>query len=226
LSDATRATARDRLRGLHVLADDAPHWKCDPPEQARAACRGGAAVVQLRTKFVSDRDMLSWAAEIRAATREAGVLFLVNNRFDLALLADADGVHLGQEDLPPSWLPAQARERLLVGRSTHTLAQARAACDEPIDYVAFGPVFGTTSKRSEYAARGVPMLREIARIVAPRALIAIGGIEAARIPELLRTGIAGVAVISAVAAATDPEAATRELTRLLEQTGARGAVGP
>jgi thiamine-phosphate pyrophosphorylase len=211
LSDATRATARDRLRGLHVLADDAPHWKCDPPEQARAACRGGAAVVQLRTKFVSDRDMLSWAAEIRAATREAGVLFLVNDRFDLALLADADGVHLGQEDVPPSWLPAQARERLLVGRSTHTLAQARAACDEPIDYVAFGPVFGTRSKRSPYDARGLEALAEVVRIAAPRPVVAIGGIDADNARAVAAAGAAGVAVISAVAGADDPVAATRQL---------------
>jgi thiamine-phosphate pyrophosphorylase len=151
---------------------------------------------------------------------------VVNDRFDLALACEADAVHLGQEDLPPDAVPPAARKRLAIGRSTHDVAEATASCGEAVDYVAFGPVFGTTSKRSEYAARGVPMLREIARIVAPRALIAIGGIEAAMIPELIRTGIAGVAVISAVAAAADPEAATRELTRLLEQTGARGEVGP
>ena len=216
MSGATRAAGGDRLHGLHVLADDAPHWKCDPPEQARAACRGGAAAVQLRAKFTSDRDVLSWAAEIRAATREAGVLFLVNDRFDLALLAGADGVHLGQEDLPPGRLPAEARERLLVGRSTHTLEQARAACDEAIDYLAFGPVFGTRSKRSPYDARGIEALAEVVRLAAPRPVVAIGGIDAARIAAIGALG-AGAAVISAVAAADDPVAATRALAARLEE---------
>ncbi len=214
------------FRGLHVLVDDDPRWSRDPVEQASSACSGGAHVVQLRVKHAGDRDAVEWGRAIRALTRRAGARFVLNDRFDLALACEADAVHLGQEDLPPDAVPAAVRKRLAIGRSTHDVAEATASCSEAVDYVAFGPVFGTTSKRSEYAARGVPMLREIARIVAPRALIAIGGIEAAMIPELIRTGIAGVAVISAVAAAADPEAATRELTRLLEQTGARGEVGP
>jgi thiamine-phosphate pyrophosphorylase len=211
LSDARRAAAGDRLHGLHVLADDAPRWKHDAPEQARAACRGGASVVQLRAKLASDRDALCWATEIRAATRETGVLFLVNDRFDLALLAEADGVHLGQEDLPPGRLPAEARERLLVGRSTHSLAQARAACDEPVDYLAFGPVFGTRSKRSPYDARGLEALAEVVRLAAPRPVVAIGGIDADNARAVAAAGAAAVAVISAVAASDDPVAATRRL---------------
>ncbi len=211
MSDAPRAAARHRLHGLHVLADDAPRWKRDPPEQARAACRGGAAVVQLRAKLASDRDAFSWAAEIRAATREAGVLFLVNDRFDLALLADADGVHLGQQDLPPRQLPPEARKRLLIGRSTHSLEQARAACDEPVDYVAFGPVFGTRSKRSPYDACGLEALAEVVRLAAPRPVVAIGGIDADNAGAVAAAGAAGMAVISAVAGADDPVAATRRL---------------
>lgn len=211
MSERPRAAAVELLRGLHVLADDASRWKLNPPEQARAACLGGAAVVQLRAKLASDRDALRWAAEIRAATRDAGVLFLVNDRFDLALLARADGVHLGQEDLPPGRLPAELRQQLLVGRSTHTLEQARAACDEPVDYLAFGPVFGTRSKRSPYDARGLEALAEVVRLAAPRPVVAIGGIDAGNAPKVAAAGAAGVAVISAVAGADDPEAATRQL---------------
>ena len=85
------------LRGLHVLADDDARWGQDPVSQARAGCRGGAAVIQLRAKTATDRETLAWAADIRSLTRAAGVLFIVNDRFDLALAADADGVHLGQE---------------------------------------------------------------------------------------------------------------------------------
>jgi thiamine-phosphate pyrophosphorylase len=204
-----------RLRGLHVLADDDGRWKPGPVEQAEAACRGGAAVVQLRAKRATDRTALAWAQAIREITRAHGALFVVNDRFDLALAAAADGVHLGQDDLPPARVPAAARARLLLGLSTHTLEQACAARAEPVDYVAFGPVFGTASKDSPYDARGLARLAEAASLVAPRPLVAIGGIDAARCPDLLRAGAAGAAVISAVAGADDPVAATRALVAAL-----------
>jgi thiamine-phosphate diphosphorylase len=204
-----------RFAGLHVLADDDPRWGRDPVAQARAACAGGAAVVQLRAKRASDPVALGWAREIRALTRAAGVAFVVNDRFDLALLAEADGVHLGQEDLPPARVPADARARLALGRSTHTLEQVRAARGEPVAYVAFGPLFGTRSKDSPWSARGLEALAAAVREAAPLAVVAIGGIDAARAPEVLRAGARGVAVISAVAGAADPEAAARELARAL-----------
>ena len=91
--------------GLHVLADDDPRWSCDPPAQAAAACAGGAQVVQLRAKRATDRQALAWARAIRELTRASGTRFVVNDRFDLALAAGADAVHLGQGDLPPSALP-------------------------------------------------------------------------------------------------------------------------
>ena len=203
-----------------MLADDDPRWKHDPVTQARAACAGGAAVVQLRAKHATDRAVLAWARAIRAATRAAGCLFFVNDRFDLALLAEADGVHLGQEDLPPSRLPAEARRRLRLGRSSHTLDQARRAALEEPDYVAFGPVFGTTSKESPWSARGVEALREVVAAVAPRPVVAIGGIDAKRAREAVAAGARGVAVISAVAGASDPVAATRALARAFEETAA------
>jgi thiamine-phosphate pyrophosphorylase len=209
-----------RLRGLFALADDGPAWKWDPVEQAAAACAGGAAVVQLRAKRAGDREALAWARRIRALASAAGALFFVNDRFDLALLAGADGVHLGQADLPPHRLPAPARASLLVGRSTHTLEQAAAAALEPVDYVAFGPVFGTRSKPSPWAARGLAALREAARRVGPLPLVAIGGIDAANAASALAAGATGVAVISAVAGADDPLAATRALVLALRAGGA------
>ena len=205
-----------RLRGLHVLADDAPHWKHDPVEQAAAACRGGAAVVQLRAKQATDREVLEWAGRIRALTSEAGALFVVNDRFDLALAAGADGVHLGQDDLSPARIPARERASLMVGRSTHTPEQARSARSEPVDYVAFGPVFGTRSVQSPYAARGLAALAEVVAIVSPRPLVAIGGIDADNAESVARTG-AGAAVISAAAGADDPVAAVRTLVERLRR---------
>jgi thiamine-phosphate pyrophosphorylase len=199
-----------------VLADDDPRWKHGPVEQAAAACRGGADVVQLRGKLASDREALAWANTLRKLTRESGVIFVVNDRFDLALLAEADGVHLGQDDLAPSQIPLELRTRLLVGRSTHTLEQVRRARDEPIDYLAFGPVFGTSSKQSEYDARGRDALARVVELSDPLPVVAIGGIDRDRIAAVGALG-AGAAVISAVAAVDELVVATRDLARRLRE---------
>ncbi|HJO24349.1 MAG: thiamine phosphate synthase [Myxococcota bacterium] len=205
---------RERLAGLHVLADDDPRWQRDPVEQARAACDAGADVIQLRAKHATDQVALAWARSIRSETRDAGALFFVNDRFDLALSAGADGVHLGQEDVPPGRIPDAVRRQLLVGRSTHSEEQALAACDEPVDYVAFGPVFGTASKQSPWGARGVEALAAVVRRVAPRRVVAIGGIDAANMRFVADAG-AAAAVISAVAGAADMGDATRALRHAL-----------
>lgn len=206
----------DRVAGLHVLADDDPRWKHDPVEQARAACRGGAGVVQLRAKHATDREALAWARAIREATAAAGVLFFVNDRFDLALAAGADGVHLGQDDIPPGRIPLAQRERLRIGRSTHTPMQLRAARGEPVDYLAFGPIFGTATKDSAWRPRGLEALATAVAEAAPRPLVAIGGIDAGNVAAVAATG-AGAAVISAVADAADMEAATRALAQALRR---------
>ncbi|MDG2334604.1 MAG: thiamine phosphate synthase [Myxococcota bacterium] len=208
-----------RAAGIHVLADDDPRWSADPVQQAAAACQGGAQVVQLRSKFATDRQTLEWARAIRALTREAGVHFVVNDRFDLALAAEADGVHLGQDDLPPARIPVEALARLEVGYSTHDLAQAKSAgAMKELDYVAFGPVYGTKSKDSPYSPRGIEALAEISRAVAPLPLVAIGGIHAGNLRDVLRAGAAGMAVISAVAATPNPAEATRELRRIFDES--------
>jgi thiamine-phosphate pyrophosphorylase len=199
------------IAGLYYLADDDPRWGRDPLEQARAALAGGARAVQLRAKHATDRQTLVWGEAIRRLATAHGALFFVNDRFDLALALGADGVHLGQRDLPPARVPAAARARLRIGRSTHTAEQARAAVAEPIDYVAFGPLYGTTTKESPYGARGLGALAEVVRIAAPRPVVAIGGIDAARAAAAIAAGATAVCVVSAIAGAADPEAATREL---------------
>jgi thiamine-phosphate pyrophosphorylase len=210
---AVRSAAVSAVRnftGLHVLADDDPRWRHGPVEQARAACDGGARVVQLRAKRATDSQALAWGREIRALTRAAGVTFVVNDRVDLALACEADAVHLGQEDLPP----VEARRiapGLAIGRSTHDAAQLAHALAEPIDYVAYGPLFGTASKETGYEARGLAALGEIASHCAQLPLVAIGGIDAGNCARARAAGAQGVAVISAVANAADPVAAVREL---------------
>jgi thiamine-phosphate pyrophosphorylase len=204
--------------GVHVLADDDARWKHDAVAQARAACAGGARVVQLRAKRATDAQALAWGRELRALTRAAGVAFVVNDRVDLALACEADAVHLGQDDLAP----ADARRiapSLAIGRSTHDAAQLARALTEPIDYVAYGPLFGTASKDTGYDARGLAALREIASRCASLPLVAIGGIRAANCAQARAAGAHGVAVISAVANAADPVAAVRELVAAFE--GAR-----
>lgn len=210
-SPSSRPPRPGAYHGLHVLCDDDPRWGRDPVEQARAACRTGVPVIQLRAKHARDSVVLEWARAIRALTRASGSRFVVNDRFDLALLAEADAVHLGQEDLPPAALPVAARAKLAVGRSTHTREQLAAARDEDVDYVAFGPVFGTRSKDSPFDARGLAAVGEAVGLAAPRPLVAIGGIGIGDLAALRELGVAGIAVISAVAGAVDPEAAADRL---------------
>jgi thiamine-phosphate pyrophosphorylase len=207
------------LRGLMVLADDAPIWKIDPIEQARVACESGASVVQLRAKHATDPVALEWAEAIREITRKFDVGFFMNDRFDLALAAGADGVHLGQDDIPPSKIPIAVRSRLLVGRSTHSLEQAREACLEPVDYIAFGPIFATETKDSPDDPRGVERLAEVVRAVQPQPVIAIGGIGLGNAARVAQTGVAGIAVISAIAGAADPRRAASALAETLRERG-------
>jgi thiamine-phosphate diphosphorylase len=142
------------------------------------------------------------------------VIFVVNDRFDLALAVGADGVHLGQDDLPPGRLPPETRRRLLIGRSTHTPEQVATARRERVDYVAFGPVFTTGSKQDALPERGLEALAEAVRLALPLPLVAIGGIDRECAPAVVDAGAAGIAVISAVAGAAEPEAMTRELSGL------------
>jgi thiamine-phosphate pyrophosphorylase len=201
------------VAGIHVLADDDPSWKLGPVDQAIAACDGGASVVQLRTKYATDIQILEWARAIRAITRHAGVIFILNDRFDLALAAKADGVHLGQTDLPLARVPSDARGKLCFGVSTHDLNQVSTAAKKA-DYVAFGPIFGTRSKVSPHAAPGLQALKEAVQLAHPVPLVAIGGIGTANISAIQNTGAAGAAVISAVAQAPDPASAARKLSEL------------
>jgi thiamine-phosphate pyrophosphorylase len=200
----------ERLHGVYVLCDDDPRWKHGVRAQLEGALAGGASVVQLRLKHTADGAALELARWALARTRSAGALLFVNDRFDLAALAGADGVHLGQDDLAPELVPEDVRRRLWIGLSTHTREQVEASRARPIDYVAFGPVFGTASKDSEFMPRGLPALREAVSLAA-HPLVAIGGIGAENAAAVRAAGAAAAALISAVADAPDPAAATRYL---------------
>jgi thiamine-phosphate pyrophosphorylase len=180
--------------------------------------RGGARIVQVRAKGLSDGSLLALAREAVAAARPRGALLLVNDRPDIALLAEAAGAHLGQEDLSPGdarrVLPAGA----ILGLSTHGDGQVDAAADEPLDYVAIGPVFATRTKPDAHAVIGLPGVRS-ARARTRRPLVAIGGITALNARAVIEAGADGVAVLSAVLADADVEAAVRRLRAAIGDTG-------
>lgn len=185
---------------------------------AAAALAGGAPCVQLRAKDLPAGALVAEARAIRAATRAAGALFLVNDRLDVALAADADGVHLGQDDLPA----ARARRLLppgrLLGVSTHSLEQARRAVAEGADYIGVGPVFATPTKDTGYGPLGLEGLAAIAAAV-PLPVVAIGGIGLAEAAEVIRAGAMAAALISALMAAPDIAAATRAVLDRLAAAG-------
>lgn len=216
MSDRRRAL----LSGIYAIADDDARWPHGPREVVLGALAGGATVLQLRQKHATDAAALELATWAASRCRDAGALCFVNDRFDLADLASADGVHLGDEDLAPERIPPDVRARLLVGLSTHTLEQVRASAARPIDYVAFGPIFGTRSKDSPWDARGLDSLSQAVRL-AGRPLVAIGGIDADNVGDVARAGAAAAAVISAVAGERDPIAAVRLLAARF-RAGAKG----
>lgn len=209
------STRLERVSGIYPLACDDPRWRHGPRAVVDAALAGGARLIQLRLKHTSDGEALALAEWATARAHEAGALLFVNDRYDLADLAGADGVHLGDRDLPPERIPEDVRARLLVGLSSHTLEQVRASATRPIDYLAFGPVFGTRSKDTGWDARGLELLRE-ARSLVKRPLVAIGGIDLGTVGEVAKAGAAAAAVISVIADADDPAEQTRALQARFE----------
>lgn len=171
------------------------------------AGEGRATVVQWRFKGLDDAAALEGARELRAATRKAGVAFFVNDRPDIARVVGADGIHVGQEDLDPGDVRALLPDAL-IGVSTHTPAQFDDAIVKPVDYIAVGPVFGTASKANPDPVVGVEFV-SWARRRSQRPIVAIGGITLARAPVVAEAGADGLAVISELMKAADPEAAAR-----------------
>ncbi len=198
-------------RGLYAIVDPAHTLGRDPLEVADAVLEGGAAVLQLRCKSGGDAVMLGLAHELKRRCARAGVPFVVNDRADVARLVDADGLHLGQEDLS-----LEAARRVVgsmpVGRSTHSLTQALQAARQGHAMIGFGPVFPTATKADPAPVVGLDRLAEVVRSVAIP-VVAIGGITLERVPEVGVTGAPLVAVISAVIGADDVRGAARALHR-------------
>ena len=198
-----------RLPRLYAIVDPLDTGQ-HPVTLAEALLAGGARCLQLRWKPAAARDVLEAARAIRPVAHAAGALFLVNDRPDLAALAGADGVHLGQDDLPLAAARRVLGPGRIVGLSTHDPEQARRAADAGADYVAVGPVYVTTSKVGALAPRGLDLIRA-ARAVVPGPLVAIGGIDASTAADVIAAGADAVAMIGALVRAPDPAAAAREV---------------
>ena len=202
-----------RLPPLYAIVDPLDTGR-DPTELARALLAGGARLLQLRLKGAGSRELLAAAAAIRPLARAAGALFLVNDRADIARAAEADGVHLGQEDLPAGTARRILGSRAVIGVSTHDLDEVRAAAAVGVDYVAVGPIYSTPSKANPLAPRGLDLVR-VARAAVPCPLVAIGGITADTAVAVRAAGADAVAMIGALVRAPEPAAAVRAvLTRL------------
>jgi thiamine-phosphate pyrophosphorylase len=206
-----------RIGKLHLLTDVVLQSRFSHEDLARLGIAGGADTIQLREKGGSTRRMIEVAKSMLVVCRPAGVPLIVNDRIDVALAADADGVHLGQSDFP---IPL-ARELLgkgrLIGGSAATLDEARVCLAEGADYIGFGPVYVTGSKTDAGPVSGQEGLKQVVDTIA-LPIIAIGGISDENVSAVMRAGAYGIAVISAVCCQIDPEGATRALREALERS--------
>lgn len=184
-----------------------------PAAQAEAFLAGGAKIVQYRDKEASASEFLDNAKTIRRLTREAGALFIVNDRSEAALRSDADGLHVGQSDERPARVRAFVGEKMLLGYSTHNPEQLRRAFEEPVDQISVGPIYETQTKKNADPATGAMLLAQAQRLspTHPRIRIAaIGGITLERVPVLLNAAPTALfVVIGAILRQPDIAKATR-----------------
>jgi thiamine-phosphate pyrophosphorylase len=200
-----------RMR-LYVITGD-HGGEAETAHVVEAALEGGANVIQLRKKTMPKGEQYAIALALRRLTRAHDALFIVNDHADLAIAADADGVHLGQDDLPPDVVRAlPGFEGRLIGRSTHSFEQAQLAIHEGADYIAVGPVYPTPTKAGRPPV-GTGLVARVAGL-SDRPFVAVGGIDLENAPEVIDAGARAIAVVRAVYDAPDPAEAARRLHEL------------
>ena len=165
-------------------------------EQVLRLSAGGATLVQLREKHLSPREFFEAARDALEVARARQMRLIINDRVDIALALGADGVHLGQDDLPPVAARELLGQQAIIGFSTHTIEQAIEAARLPVDYIAIGPIYQTSSKENPDAVVGLDGLRRVRRAVGRIPLVAIGGINAANAHEVIAAGADSLAIIS------------------------------
>jgi thiamine-phosphate pyrophosphorylase len=201
------------MRGLYAIID--PEQCAQDPEQvARAVLGGGCAVLQLRDKQNSDKEVVQLARKLGSLCREHGVPFVLNDRFWLAREVGAQGAHVGQTDEAVESVRRELGSQIQIGVSTHNLAQAHEAVRRGADLIGFGPIFGTTTKEKPDPTVGLTLLKTVVEQISIP-IVAIGGITLARASEVVQTGVPLAAAVSALCAAKDPEQSARELHAIL-----------
>lgn len=206
-----------KIGRLHILTDMVLQSKYSHEELARVAIAAGADTIQFRQKSGSTREMIETARRLKQICEDGGVTFIVNDRVDVAIASEADGVHLGQDDFPIPLARKLLGKNRIIGGSAVTLEEGEKCLAEGADYIGFGPVYPTGSKPDAGPVTGVPLLKELIDTV-PIPIIAIGGVDASNTPEVMQAGAHGIAVISAVCCHEDPEGATRALFEALQAT--------
>lgn len=200
--------------GIYVILDEGISGR-DHVAVTRAAIAGGARVVQLRDKKATFEEQIEIGRELRKITRLADVTLIVNDNPYLARELEADGVHIGQSDFPADIVREIVGPDKIVGLSTHTKQQAVTAQFMPVDYIGLGPVFETTTKKSEWAPVGTAMIRWVQKHVR-LPIVAIGGITEERIVDVIAAGAQNAAIVGDLMRAPDIEAKTRRLVEAFE----------
>lgn len=201
---------KKRIGRLCVITDTTVQNKFSHIELAKMAAKSGADIIQFRDKNLSTSGMLDTAIEIRNICRKAGVTFIVNDRVDIALLSDADGVHLGIEDIPIDEARKVLGRNKIIGGTAHNLREAINAERDGADYIGFGHIYKTSSKKKFSKPKGILYLKKIiSNTKIP--VMAIGGIGIGNIDEVISAGTHGVAVINSVVCSENPALATRKL---------------
>jgi thiamine-phosphate pyrophosphorylase len=180
----------------------------------------GLQIIQLRAKSLPTRDIITIGGEIRRLTRQYGCTFIVNDRPELALELEADGIHVGQSDMDPVEVRRIVGPDLLIGLSTHNKAQVLQASEKPIDYIGVGPVFATATKADADPVAGVELL-EWAERNSAFPPVAIGGITLDNLGQVLSAGARNVAIISAISRSVNPAEAAREFMRRINESNSR-----
>jgi thiamine-phosphate pyrophosphorylase len=214
LSRLLRQDKLKRLSGLYVIVDTQALLKHKHIDVARAAIAGGARVIQLRDKISTKKELLPIAEQLRKLCAEQNVLFIINDHLDLLLAVGADGLHLGQDDLPIKNTRRLLPVDKILGISTRTVDGAVAAQAEGADYIAVGAMYPTPSKQAAQVV-GVERLKQVRKAVT-LPLVAIGGINKENAPVVMAAGADSIAVIRAVVQAEAPEKATREIVNIIE----------
>jgi thiamine-phosphate pyrophosphorylase len=206
--------------GVYLITDRACCGTRGVEEVVGAAIASGATLVQLRDKNVDARPMLELGRRLLDLLRPAGIGLIVNDRIDVAMLLDADGVHIGQQDTPYPEARRLLGPTKIIGVSVGSEIEARETAGWDVDYVGVGPVYPTATKQDAGAALGVDETARLARISGHRA-VAIGGIDSVNAAALYAAGLEGVATISAICSAADPGAATQQFVRVMQEHRAR-----